>query len=100
MTQQEVITMLEALISVGRRLEAGLRRSAAAATAGEQVKCVLLRRADERAAMADELQLERDWLAGIALLGGHAAATAPADLPLPSQAFASLASNKDLLANS
>ena len=60
---------------------------------------MLLRRADERAAMADELQLERDWLAGIALLGGHAAATAPADLPLPSQALAPLASNEDLLAD-
>ena len=71
MTQQEVITMLEALIALGHRLEAGLRRNAAAATGGGQIGNVLLRRADERATMADELRLERDWLVGAALLGGQ-----------------------------
>ena len=97
MTQQEVITMLEALIALGRRLGSGLRRSAAAATGGGQIRYVLLRRADERATMVDELQLERDWLAGAAVLGGLAAAPADSRGAALSEAPTARASNEELL---
>lgn len=97
MTQQEVIALLETLTALGRRLEVGLRRVVAAGAG--QARYVLLRRADGHADMADELQRERDWLVGTAVVDGRVvppAALAPVFEPMPPVAMAA-ASDEELL---